>query len=251
MIIEESNAVKRFNKRTAAAAAAVAVAGGAAAFTLGGPLAAESQATTTQSLKLSYSCAFSWWGGPRLTMDLSGRVPTSVVPGQSFSVSGLSGTATLPAFVVNELRKSSASLTGVVTDFAFRASGASPAALEVAPLTFGPVHLSAGQSATFPVLSSPEAAGPFTAGGGKSVTITPGNVSIRLPVGTMQCTDTTPAGAVDSSWTVPVSHSTHPHTPLPLSTFGGIGAAVVLGGFLLFRLRQKSSPSSVHPGGDS
>jgi|GEM_PF-4533335 len=234
--------MKLFNKRTATVAASVALAGGAAALALSGPFAGAAPANTTRSLQLTYSCGFSWWGGPRLAVSLTGVLPTSVVAGHSFTVSHVTGTATVPAGAVNQLRKSMASLSGTVTSFVFTSSGASPAEVDLAPLSFGPVRLTAGQPAVLRVPSSPESVGPFTAGSGRSVTIVPAKLSIQLQAGTMQCTDTTPAGS-RSSWTVAVIRLAKQQTPLPISTFGSAGAAAVAGGLLWLRLRRKSSVS--------
>lgn len=251
--LEESEVVKVLNRRTAMVAASVAVAGGAAALGLSGPLAPASLseaslATTGQALQLSYSCGFSWWGGPRLAVSLMGDVPGSVLAGHSLSVGDVSGSATIPPSAVDKLLRAGGTLSGTVTRFSFTATGASPGRIDAAPVTFGPVRLSAGRAASVPVLSSPGSVGPLTAGSGTEVTIVPADLSIQLQVGTMQCVNTTPAGSARSSWTVAVVHPSRQQTPLPISTFGSAGAAAVAGGFLWLRLRRRRSASaSVEP----
>lgn len=219
------------------------------ALALGGPIVGASQAATPRSLSLDYSCAFSWWSGPHLGVVLTGDVPSSLAPGQSFSIDNLHGTATIPAGVVTELHKSANTLTGTISTFDFAVLNGYPSRLDVAPVTFGPVTLVPGRAARFGAPELPQSLGPFTAGSRGDVTIAPGELRIELPMGTLDCATPLPGPGGSATWTIPVLHTTAPvlSTPLPVSSFGGLGAAAVAGGLLVVRQRRKSQSSHLSP----
>ena len=231
--------------------AAVVAAGSVAALALGGPLAGASQATTSRSLGLYYSCAFSWWSGPHLGVELTGDVPSSLAPGESFSIGNLRGTVTIPEGVATVLHKSAKTLTGTISTFDFAVLNGSPSWFNVAPITFGPVTLVAGRAARFGAPEVPQSLGPFTAGSRGNVTIAPGELGIVLPVGALECGTPLPRPGGSATWTIPVLHRVAPAltAALPVSTFGGLGAAALAGSLLVVRQRRKSQSSHLSRNG--
>jgi alpha-tubulin suppressor-like RCC1 family protein len=161
------------------------------------------------STDVSYSCAVPDLGAQTFAATVEATSPTSVDAGDPLTVTGYQATTVLPADLVDDLiALGASSLTGSVTVADLGATHATPSTLNAAatPLPFS-VPLTEGQSATIPF--GPVSVGPFTAGPGGTIDITPGPITISgtfpvLGAESIPCTlATTPAPVLTSTTIIP------------------------------------------------
>lgn len=228
---------KLFTKATGAALLAVVAVGGLVTLALEAPLsAATAQSNQAVTLSLRYSCTSSSGGVSSAAVVLTGVVPTTVVPGEMFSVGSVQGTATFPPSVAAPLVQSGKrTVAATLTKFDFKVANASPSVENLAPITVD-ATLRPGQPLTFTAPGLPESLGPFTAGTHGVATITPVSLVLQLPDATLSCSNPQSlSGHLPVYWQVPIGSP----TVVPLGTFGGVGVAVLAGGGFIWHQRRK------------
>lgn len=217
--------------------AVVALSGGTASAS---DVKSDLSSTGTQQVTLSvpYACDFPVVGTQILEATITGDAPSSVAPGQQFSITNVQSTTTVPAALVDALLIAHKSVSGTISTWDFTASGAQPNEINGAatPITFGPVALTSGQPASITAPASPATIGPFTAGHGSDATVTPGDLTISTWFGTLQCTLSKSAGS-SADITIPIGG-----IPLPIgTTLGGVSLAAFAGAGFIWRQRRKDT----------
>ncbi|MGO9558327.1 MAG: IPT/TIG domain-containing protein [Acidimicrobiales bacterium] len=197
-----------FSRSFVAATAAVLVGTTLIGISLASPVVgAENLAT------IDYTCAFPGIGNQTIPITVAGTAPTSVSPGQTFSITGVQSTTVLPASVVNSLLSLTSAAQGNVTDFEVDATDATPASINGAatPIPFGPVPLKKNKTATVIAPATPESVGPFTAGSNGTISLFPGDITLVSPLdvggttinATIRCTPPSPL-PTGSMFTIPI-----------------------------------------------
>lgn len=233
--------LKQFTRARAVGASAIlgAAALGALAFSV--PAAAAAGTQTSTSPSISYTCDFPIIGNQTVGISITATAPTSVTPGQVFSLTNVQSTSTISAAVTDDLAILESSLSGTVTVFDVNATHATPTTINGAatPISFGPIPFTAGQPLTLTLPPTPETVGTFTAGSSGTIAITPGDVTLTTTLnGTPETIPCTPPNSLPSGSAIdiPISSSS-----LPVSTIGGIGLAGVVGVGLVVRQRRGKS----------
>lgn len=190
------------------------------------------------TLTVPYLCSFPLLGSQTLEATVSGLAPQSVAPGQTFRLTDVQSTMTVPASLVDALLLAHTTVSGTITTWSFRVRRATPHYVNGAnpALSFGPVPLTSGEPAAITAPSAPATLGPFTAGKSGDITISAATLKISTWFGTLHCSA--------SKWsrgapglTIPLSSA-----PLPLSpAIGGAGAAAMAGAALIWRQRRRNT----------
>lgn len=218
--------------RAIGAAGLIAVAGLAGAG-IAAPVASAQTAVT-----MNYTCDFPILGDETVAITITATAPSSVTPGQSFSLTGVQSTSVISAAVATDLALIESSISGTVTTFDTNATNATPATVNGAatPISFGPVPVTSGDPITIVAPATPETVGPFTAGSSGTVTITPGDISLVTALGgtnyTVPCTTPSPLPS-GSSISIPISSASE-----PIGTIGGLGLAAAVGAGFVYRQRR-------------
>ncbi len=239
---------KLFTKATGAALVAVVAAGGLTMLALEAPLAgANAQPSQGVTVSLRYACTSSSGGVSTADVVLTGIVPETVAPGEMFSIGSVQGTTTFPSRVAAPLLAGGRhSVAATITRFDFKVSNASPSVENLGPMTVD-AKLEPGAPLTFTAPGLPESLGPFTAGSAGLTTITPANLVLQLPNGTMSCSSPTSlSGHLPIFWQVRIGSP----AVVPLSTFGGVGVAVLAGGGFIWHQRRKRKVVAMMAGAD-
>jgi hypothetical protein len=188
------------------------------------------------TLSVPYVCDFPILGPQSLDATISGSAPQVVSPGQSFSLTGVQSTTTIPSSLVDALLLVQRSVSGTIKTWDFAAQNAHPSAVNGAkrPISFGPVSLTSGQPVAITAPPSPATIGPFTASNNGNVTVSAGDLDLTTWFGQLHCTPSGRSGA--SSLTIAMSRQ-----PLPVNTaIGGLGAAGIVGAAFIWRQRRRS-----------
>lgn len=225
--------LKRFTKARILGASALLAAAG-----IGGLGFASPAGAAVSTATINYACTFPILGAETLAVTITETAPSSVTPGQSFSLTDVQSTTVLPSSLVSTLTLLGSSVSGTVTTFDVDATNATPATLNAAatPISFGPVTLTSGDSATIVAPSTPETVGPFTAGSSGTIAITPGDLDMTTVLGGNSYAVTcTPPATLPSDATVDIPISS---SALPIGAVGGIGLAAVVGAGFVWRQRR-------------
>lgn len=199
------------------------------------------------TLSVPYSCRFPLVGRQLVTVTLTGMVPQYLASGETFSLTHVTSTATIPDALVNALLLEHRSKRGSIILWVFRAKDASPSILNGASpaIRFGSLALTSGQAAANTAAAAPATVGPFRAGRSGTVVIRPGRFELASWFGRLVCLPASPASV--QSIEVPIGKPFY----LGIGTgIGALGAASLLGGALLWRQRRKSrrgAPSALRP----
>lgn len=193
---------------------------------------------TTQSVALSfdYQCYFPIIGAVDLPTTITGTAPATVSPGESFSLTGVQASTTLPAGLVDILVFVESSVSGTVTTFDFDSAAASGGVVNGAasPIPFGPVPLHWNTPAVITAPASGESIGTFTAPASGSVTITPGKLADSAWFGQISCSVAGRGPA--PSIVIPVTT-----TALPVgAAVGGLAVASLAGAGFVTRQRRRT-----------
>lgn len=225
--------LKRFTKARILGASALLAAAGVGGLGFAGPAGA-----ATSSATIDYACTFPILGAETLAVTISETAPASVTPGQSFNLTDVQSTTVLPSSLVSTLTLLGSSVSGTVTTFDVDATNATPTTLNAAatPITFGPVALKSGDSATIVAPSTPETVGPFTAGSSGTIAITPGDLDMTTVLdGNSYAVTCTPPATLPSGAEVDIPISSG---ALPIGAVGGVGLAALVGAGFVWRQRK-------------
>jgi hypothetical protein len=166
-------------------------------------------ATSSSAPAVPYACDIAGLIHTTLNIQIAATAPVSVKAGSTFSLTGVQSTTVIPVNLLTaifNLDPKTTAIAGTVVTFDVNATNASPATINSAatPYTFStPVKKGQQTPADVVTPAKPTTIGPFTAGTGSSITITPGNIQINTKLGNVVCTAPTtfPAGA---TWTIAV-----------------------------------------------
>jgi hypothetical protein len=195
-------------------------------------------ALVSSSRSYTYTCTYPIIGATSTTLALDYSAPSSVSPGESFSLTGVQTHTAISKAIVEDLSALKlSSLAGTVTAFDVAVSGASPTSLDVgAGSSFSEPIPSPPATVTITAPIPPTSAGPVTvAAGASEVLFTPGRISVATHVGTVTCDPSgTPSPIVVpvalTAAVVPAAHTGEPWAGWPywllvsLLGVGGLGA---------------------------